>query len=432
MVQITRQTVRQAALGSALLLLPSAGMAQQFVPAAPTANFDWANEPQRNQRVQDRPKPDYDPLGIRGGSFFFFPSLSVEGGYDSNVFATDNNTDDDIFADVSPSLRVVSNFGRHALNFSLVNTNRFYATETDDNYQDIAGTATGRLDITRQDILNGYVGLARRHEDRSSPDDTTGDEPTIFYTGQAGTAYRHNFNRLFGVVGADAYRLDFDSSQDDPNNDRDRWTYRFSTRLGYELSPSFNVFGDGGYSLVRYDTRPDNDGFDRNSNGWDVGVGTQIDFTGVLWGEARLGYASRNIEDSDLDDPHGPTFSTTMNWNVTQLTTLELLIGGAILETTVSENGEFASANLQQQIQFDVTHELRRNIMLTGSLGYIRDNFEGISRDDNYYMAGVGASYLLNRNLSLDANFSFDKRDSSADDENFMRNVFRVGVTARL
>ena len=51
---------------------------------------------------------------------------------------------------------------------------------------------------------------------------------------------------------------------------------------------------------------------------------------------------------------------------------------------------------------------------------------------DNIFWAGAGVSYLLNRNLSLDAKYRFTKRDSDDDEVEFDRNIVLVGITARL
>ena len=60
----------------------------------------------------------YDPLGIRAGPFLIYPSLNVSEAYNDNVFATDNDTDDDFITLISPQLRAESNFSRHSLNFT--------------------------------------------------------------------------------------------------------------------------------------------------------------------------------------------------------------------------------------------------------------------------------------------------------------------------
>ena len=39
------------------------------------------------QSVRDRPKADYDALGIRAGSFLLYPQLTSKLVFDSNVFA---------------------------------------------------------------------------------------------------------------------------------------------------------------------------------------------------------------------------------------------------------------------------------------------------------------------------------------------------------
>ena len=57
----------------------------------------------------------YDPLGIRAGGFLIYPSLSVSEVYDDNVFAVDNNKDDDLITLIQPGVRAVSNFSRHRL-----------------------------------------------------------------------------------------------------------------------------------------------------------------------------------------------------------------------------------------------------------------------------------------------------------------------------
>ena len=46
--------------------------------------------------------------------------------------------------------------------------------------------------------------------------------------------------------------------------------------------------------------------------------------------------------------------------------------------------------------------------------------------------AGAGASYLINRNFSIDAGYRYSKLWSDDNEEEFDRNVVRIGVTARL
>ena len=102
------------------------------------------------------------------------------------------------------------------------------------------------------------------------------------------------------------------------------------------------------------------------------------------------------------------------------------------METTVTVDGDPPAAILQNSVGVDVTHELRRNVLLNANAGYIRDDFEGVSRTDNIFNAGVGASYLINRNFSLNATYEFTTRNSDADGDEFTRNIVLLGITAKL
>ena len=57
-------------------------------PLLAGAQQQQSDDPDPNITVVERPRPELDPLGIRAGSFFIFPSISLSGTYDSNVLAT--------------------------------------------------------------------------------------------------------------------------------------------------------------------------------------------------------------------------------------------------------------------------------------------------------------------------------------------------------
>ena len=47
-------------------------------PHLAAAQQTQSDEPDPNITVQERPRPDYDPLGIRAGSFLIFPVPDLE------------------------------------------------------------------------------------------------------------------------------------------------------------------------------------------------------------------------------------------------------------------------------------------------------------------------------------------------------------------
>ena len=393
--------------------------------AAPVALAQQpAPEPERNVTVEQRRRPQFDPLGIRAGGFLIFPSLQVSGEYDSNVFATENNEDDDFGLLLRPRLTAVSQWSRHALNASLFGDFAFYEEFDENNYKDFGGSLNGRLDITRNDILFGELSLARRHEGRESPESVGSQDLVTYFDGLARLGYRRDFNLVYVVVGGSVNRKDY--NEEDLNEDRrDLIDLTGDLRIGYKVSPRFNLFVQGDYTIVRYDN---DSGVDRDSRGFGFSVGTDVDITGILFGEARVGYIRREYDDDTLDSVSGPGGAAKLTWNVTGLTSLIFEAGGGIVETT-----QFgASANLQSNLSGEVQHELLRNLILTGRLSFTRDDFQGIDRTDHTYRARVGARYLLNRNLSLDAGYEFATRDSDVNGGDYDRHLVRLGVTARL
>lgn len=395
------------------------------------ASAQQRGEPSPNVTVQERPRPDFDPIGIRAGSFFLFPSIGLAGVYDDNVFA-EKDEESDFATVVTPLLRLRSNFSRHSLNLDVGAETAFYAKEDDNNYQDVFARGGGQLEITRDNLLNASFDLSRLHEDRDSPDDSGQDEITKYYSQKAGLSYRRNFNRLFAIVGSELLRFDYQDTDDENNDDRDRNQLLGRARLGYEIGPRLAAFVQGTADARRYDETPDDGGFDRDSEGYGARVGATVDITSILFGEVSAGYTYRNYDDEELDSVDGLGLGGSITWNVTPLTSIIFEALGEIQETTVAAGADRAAGNFQKTAGVDLTHELLRNVLLNANAAYIRDDFEGIDRTDDSVLLGGGVSYLLNRNLSLDATYSFRNRFSDESDEEYTRNIIMLGLTAKL
>ncbi len=406
-------------LATGMLLLPGMVQAQQA--------------PSPNVTVQERPRPRYDPLGIRAGSYLIFPSVRVDGNYDSNVFAAPNNEEDDYAVIITPRINARSQFARHRLDFSAFAEVGRYNDFSSNDYEDFGASVTGGLDITRRQKLRLNLSAARKHETREEPDAVGADnDVTKYWNLVADLAYRVNFNRIFLQPLAGVRRFDYEDTGNINQDDRDRNVYRAGLRAGYTISPRFNVFGQGIYNIRRYDNTPNDAGEDRDSDGYTISLGTEIDITGILFGEVQLGYSKQQYDDKNLDDVQGFGGTGRLTWNVTPLTTVIGEVVGELRETTVTFKGEPASADRHAEVGIDVTHELRRNVLLNGNVRYLRDDFEGTDRVDDIFRVGAGVTYLINRNFSLDARYQFDTRSSDDNNQEFDRHRVFVGFVAKL
>lgn len=398
-----------------------------------SASFALAqSEPQQDDSVLTRDRPEFDALGIRAGSFLLFPSLTGSVRYDDNIFADADDEEDDIIYGILPALEAQSQWSRHSLALRADVDAGIYTDNDDSNYVDYGISALSRIDVVGQSAFR-ISGFARHdHEERDSQDEAGDEDVTELFDARLNVNYRHVFNRFFVQPGVDVRRRDFDDVGDVNNDDRDRWKYRGDLRLGYAVRPGLAVFGLGEVNAVRYDDTPDDGGVKRDSEGGRIGAGFEIDLTGKIVGEFDIGYSVQEYDDDQLDDFSGPTAGGQLTWNVTPLTAI---IGGLradVEETTVTDGAERASSKLATEATVNVVHELRRNILLRGGVGYQNDDFEGINREDDTFDGTVGASYLLNRNLSIDLDYDFTNRDSDDDDSEFTRNVIMLGLRAQL
>ncbi len=401
----------------------------------PAVDYAAAQEPNPNVPVQRRPRPDYDPLGLRAGGFLIYPEITVEGGYDSNVFARDSDVEDDFLATVAPRITAASQWSRHALSFDAGGEAAFYKDHTDNNYQDADIGTDGRFDINRDNIVTGGLRVGRGHEGRDDPEDSGDDENdlTEYYTGNARLGYRHNFNRIYTAVRGDVTRYDYLDDGDINNDDRDYNRYLTGLRVGYQISPRFDVFADAAYRWVKYDETPNDSGEDRDNNGYVLRVGSGIDITSILFGEVYAGYTSISYDDSNLEDVSSPIAGGQLTWNVTALTSIIFGLEGEVKETTVSgDDGDEASGRIHSNATIAVWHELLRNVLLNGYGQYIRDDFEGIARTDDTFRLGGGVRYFLNRRFSLNGGYTYSTRQSDESDREYDRHQVLIGITAQL
>jgi len=395
-----------------------------------------AQEPQDRLRqgVLDRNRPQYTARSMRAGGFLLYPALNLTGAYDSNIFATDTNKVGAWIFEERPEVAAESNFPRHALYGRAEMRHLDYAGHSSENRTDYYLNGGGRLDIVRTTNLHTDVEYQKDTEDRGSPDAVgVAAEPVDFTRLQVLAELRHHPGKLSLDGGAIYQELRFKNVpligggfQD--NEDRDRDVLGGYGRVGYQLSPGYEVFLLGLYSNIDYRLPRDDNGFNRDSNGFQIEGGTRLELTNVISGDVSVGYFSRNYDDPLLSTINGVSTEVNLEWYVSRLTTVR--VGGSrrIQETTI--NG--ASGYVETGFDAAVDHELLRNLILTGFVRYEKRKYEGISRDDDDYTASARALYLINRNLSVLAEYRYENRNSTALGQDYARNVVELTLRGQI
>jgi hypothetical protein len=439
------------ACGLALSAAPFAAMAQTEpmvpvppLPVAPNVPIAPGVPLERGFTVVDRERPEVAPLGMRFGPWFFFPRAEVDESYNDNINAgsgTPGSPKDHAFiTTLVPAFDLRSNFPTNALNLSAGAAISWYSEHTSFNTKDAFGALDGRLDVDNTHDFHGGIRLERSHEDPGAPN-VPGNiaEPVIFSTYTANAGFAQTRLRVGYSADVTAQRQEYQAVPIvgdglSPQSDRDNNSYEFALRPYYEFVPNYQAFLRGAYNIRDYDHAALNQS-ERNSTGYRIDVGARIDLTGISYGEFFIGYLRQEYTSTTFGSIGGLDAGANIVYNITQLTSLTLKGSRTVQDTNASVVGAAPSPGyLESSVGFSIDHELLRNLLLNGTAAYINDDFKGIDRTDNAYQAGVGAKYLLNRNLYVGANYTFQRRISSgaAGIGPFSRNIFMLRVSTQL
>lgn len=385
--------------------------------------------PRRNGRAVDDP---YAPLGLRLGAGTVFPTLDAQAGYDSN--APRATRGQRIVG--SPVMRAEAGFtarsdwSRHELNAEVRGAYSRYTSLPEADRPEASVRLGGRLDLTRDTALDAEL---RGRLDSQTPGSANltaaaqGRPLTFQYGGSAGATQR--FNRLAISLRGSIDRSEFQDARDSngltiSQKDRQYTQYGLRLRAGYELTPGVIPFAEALLDTRRYDLRTDNLGYQRDSNGVQVRVGSSFEFTRTLSGEILAGYGTRRFEDQRLRDLKGPVVEASLNWSVSPLTTLRLRGTTEFEETTIANS----SGAVTRRLSLDLSHAFLRNLVFNAGASFARADYNGVNRTDDTLRASLGVDYSMTRNLLLRGSFTREQTKSNAPGNDVSSNVWLFGA----
>jgi hypothetical protein len=451
------QTASRALLAGALALLATNAVAQQgTVPAQPIPQLAPVRPPiaptapgqapeafgrflTPGSTVLQRPRPEYDPLGMRFGNWFFYPKIELDEVYNDNIFARKGNRKDDFITVVSPTLDLRSRVPDvYDVDLTAGANIGRYARFDSENYNDGFAAADGSYNITRNLLALGGLRIERLHEERDSSDSPgNAAEPTEFTAstatlGLASRGFRFGWQIDGGIRHEDYDNVPAIGGGTIDQSTRDVTIYTTNLTGTYELAPNYQAFVRGGYNHREYDhtSVPD-----RNSDGYRIDAGARIDLGGVTFAEAFIGYLDQQYK-SPFPSISGVDFGGKLVWNATQITSVTLAADRRVQDSNNFSAGAASPGYLRSNVGASVDHELLRNVLLNGFLNFQNDDYEGIDRTDNRVDLGGGVRYMFTRNLYLGGSYIFSHRDSSGlssgSANGFERNLFLVRLGAQL
>ena len=347
----------------------------------------------------------YSPLGIRGGSFMFFPAVELSAAYASNPSAVPHGAGSPYFV-VAPELLVQSDWSRHSFTASVVGS---YTDYTNDSFVPsinrpyLNSKIDGRIDVTRdtQIVLENRVLVST--DNPASPNLQAGLASLPIDTTLGGTlGVVQAFNRLIVSLKGTFDRVQYQNStltdgESVSNADRDLNQYAGIARVGFDLDAGVKPFVELQQDARVYDQQFDDGGQQRSSLGTSLKAGATVDLFGTLSGAMAIGYLDRTYQDPTLPKLSGVIADGALIWQATALTSAKLTASSLVSESTVPG----VSGELSRDVAVEIDHAFRRWLIGTLQVGYGQDDYVGEGRLDNRYFASVGMIYKLNRDIWL-------------------------------
>lgn len=396
---------RRLVLTCALMLLAPFGIGQDAIE-------ERLADPGQGQQAKKTRKAGYHTEGFR-----FRPSVSAGVTYVDNIFATDNNTISDWVALLSPQLRVDSTWARHSLQFKAgADVARYWEFDAE-NYNDYWGSAEGRFDLNETTELFGGIGFSFEHEGRDSPDATLGgQEPTTYRSLNAHAGIKTVVADTTFRLGATFENLDFNDVSTGAglliNDDRDRDMIGLGIRATHPLNEKNDIFAQAVYDVRDYDRSTDQDGFDRDSDGYRVAVGIKSDLGGGNNAEAYVGVLHQSYEDSRFDAISKADFGGRITLAPGKDTKVTARLQRSLNETTVNASPGYVSTAFNGKIEHRVTPRLIPEF----SVSYELADYLQSGREDDVYSAQAGVKYFVARNAYIIGGVRHTARESNDKD----------------
>lgn len=363
-----------------------------------------------------------------GRELKFTAGLVITEQYNDNIFATRTNKTPDGITVISPAANLLLRDSVSNINFGATGVFSIYQEFSSEDTQDYDLYTNGRFRLSPATLFVAGGGYARRHEDRSSPDEVFGEGPTVYYDTSAYAAIQQKSGPNTVKLGGTYNYLNFRDASGlfGPinNDDRDRDVATTGVLVSRELNPTHVAFAELGYDLRNYRLPFDDFGFDRDSRGVRANVGLRSRLSNSLETEAYGGVIYQNYDDAQFNTVVSPDFGGRLTWTPVPGLNVQANVDRTVQETTIRD----ASGYLQTRASLSFVQWLRPDVRLNGGLGYYDNDYQDIARHDEVKEAWLAIRRYVTPHYYFGANYVFTSRESTELREEYDQSI----IMARL
>lgn len=370
------------------------------------------------------------PDGVRAGNYVISPEAGALVTYDDNIFGSNAQKESDIRTELTPSVTFSSELPRHVLDFSLDGKIVDFAQHQDQNYADIRGKLDGALHFDSAHTISMSLLSSLGHEERTSPEfPFSARDPVQVWHNKAAFGITRDVGRLYGTIAASAESWDFADNMRldglpldlDP---RDTKSYSTQLRLGYRISPGFDLVGK--IRGVKIDNK--GDGFsDLDAYGYEALAGLAFETNPLLRWRILGGFGVRDYEQLGVANLNTTLLEGSVEWLPTQ----RLTIYGAVTRRVNEVGGPDGGASIQTGLSLRADYEIYHNLLVNAGVAIREDKSVSDGSRELTYGFGAGLEYYFSKNWLFTFAYQHDVRESGSDSRDMDRNRFMVGAKLR-
>ena len=414
---------------------PSGDLSADGVLANSTDDPALAAKPQK--AAADDPVDPFAPVGIKLGTFEFFPEVTTLGIGTDNALGNARNHKADAIIEVRPALGFRSDWASHSLSGGIGLVDDWHRSYSSEDTLELDASLAGRIDLTKRINLEAEAAYNQALEGRGDIEvpDAAISKPKVT-TGRAALRYNQRFNRLAISLGATHVVTDHADtaladgtilSRADENTAEDGVTFR----AGYEWLDGYEFFGEVGTSRLTYERAALSDGIKRDGDRRLVRAGVKVLTGKTIEGEAAIGWREFDPDDGRLVAIDGVVFEATLRFRPSELTTVSLSGQSDIGGTSIAG----AAGVLNRSGRLEVQHNLTRSFIVIAGLGLAVKDFQGSGSKETTADANLDLEYLISRQWAILGGFdttSTTTEASGAPDSAIAENRIRAGLRWRL
>jgi hypothetical protein len=334
-------------------------------PVPPPQAFE---EPPPPPRIRRRSIDEQqERLGIGFGSVKLFSSLETGIVASSNPARSSTKRKADIGLRAAPSLRLESDWSRHAAKFEAAGEFVEYLDQSAASTRQAKVASDLRLDIRSTTFADFNASYAfDQQRDTRSDTGAASAEPRITQTLAAGSGITHNFGNLQGRAGLRLTRfLADDVRQSDgtveANADRDYLAPEISARLAWNPDAVFSPFVEIAADHRLFDQSRNRFGLKSDSTGFRAAVGVNFNDSPIWEGSLAATWLWRDYDDSTLSDGTAIGIAGAVIWRPSDFASLTFTTGVGLDDTRDATDPVSRNWNAALAAAYGVTDQLSVN-----------------------------------------------------------------------